>query len=112
MLQEKDGSLGTKLPKEMELPSRSTKTLAGMHLSAVRNTSDLLPLEGDIRLVATVAPQAGSTFAIRMGSSNEEQVVFDTTAKTIAWIDSTGKLSEAHLDHVTDLSVRLPSCSH
>ena len=104
LVQEKDGSLGTKPPKEMELPSQSTKTLTDMHLGPAQTAGDPIALKGDARLMATVVPHAGSTFAIRTGSPDEEQVIFDAAAGTVTWIDSTGKPSEAKLEHVADLS--------
>ena len=104
LVQEKDGSLGTKPPKEMELPSQSTKTLANLHLSPVQTAGDPIALGGDVRLAAKIAPHAGSTFAIRMGGPDNGQVIFDAAAQTVAWIDSTGKPAEAKLDHVADLS--------
>ncbi len=104
LLQEKDGSLGTELPKEMELPSQSTKTIPDLHLSPTQTAGTPIALGGDARLTATVSVHAGSTFAIHMGSPENEQVNFDAAAETVTWIDATGKPAEAKLEHVADLS--------
>ena len=104
LLQQKDGSLGTKLPKEMELPSKLTKMLTDVHLNPAQTIGTAIAIGGDARISAKIAPRAGSAFAIRMGPPANEQVIFDGAAGSVTWIDSTGRTAGTKLDHVANLS--------
>ena len=104
LVQQKDGSLGTTFPKEMEPLTASTKKLADVHLSSAQSASDPITLGGDARVAATIATHAGSALAIQMGSPENEQVIFDAAAGTITWIDAAGKPTRTKLDHLVDLS--------
>ena len=104
LVQQVDGSLGTTIPKEMEAPSQSTKKVADMNLGPDETSNGEISIEGDARITATVSAHAGSAFAIRMGSPEQEQVIFDPAAGTVTWIDPAGKPTRTKLDHVPDLS--------
>jgi beta-fructofuranosidase len=108
LLQEKDGSLGTTVPKEMEFATQAPERVADIHLSSSRLSGPAIALGGDARLAAYVTHNGRPSFAVSLSSGGsdgvQEKLVFDGAAGTVSWIDATGKLAAARLEHVTDLA--------
>jgi beta-fructofuranosidase len=107
LLQEKDGSLGTTVPKEMEFATEAPQRAADIRLNSSRLSGPAIPIGGDARITANAAGNGRSSFAISIGSGEtegvEEKLIFDSAAGTVSWTDSTGKPATAKLEHVTDL---------
>ena len=108
LLQEKDGSLGTTVPKEMEFATEAPQRAADIHLTSSRLSGPAIGIGGDARITADAASNGRSSFAISLGSGEgagvQEKLVFDSAAGTVGWTDSSGKPEMAKLEHVTDLA--------
>jgi hypothetical protein len=103
LLQEKGGMLGTTIPKEMQLPTKRTKTSTAISLSNGDESGRSIEIGDNARVTAKVFSKAQSTFTIHIGSAEGEALVFDPGASTVTWTDSLGKPARAKLDHVEDL---------
>jgi hypothetical protein len=92
LLQEPDGMLGTRLPKEMQLPVKGVRV------------SQSIDIGKDARVSANIFAGAKSIFTIHVGTEDGDSLIFDRGAGTVQWTDSMGKTARARLEHVTDLS--------
>jgi hypothetical protein len=108
LVQQSDGSLGTRLPKEMEFPVLSHRSIADAHLDASHSVVQLPDLGEHAQITATIRNDTQSAFAVAIGSAasmrSAEQLVFDPKARTVGWIGSMGVPGHARLDDVTDLT--------
>jgi hypothetical protein len=107
LLQEKDGSLGTEIPREMELPVNKAKVVEEIHLDAQRPSSATINLEGDARISASFIPGGESPFSIAIGSPENklvsEKLVFNPASGTVMWTDGMGTPLRGILQNVADL---------
>lgn len=104
LLQEKDGTLGTTTPKEMQLPAKEQKTSQDMSLSHADQAGRPIDIGNTARVTAKVIFNAQSTFTIHIGSEEGESLILDAGAGTVSWADSMGKAARASLQHVADLA--------
>ena len=107
LVQEQDGSLGSKFPNEMKRPfSSAAISTSDLEASPGRPAAAPIPISGDVQLNATIQAGPGSRFAfvINPVSANSERLTFDGTARTVAWQDSNGNPERAALRNVSDLS--------
>lgn len=106
LIQEQDGSLGSKFPKEMMRPPASVSThLEDLH-AASGGGSPTIPVSGDVQLDATIRAGSSNCFSLVVdyGDHRSESLVFDRDNRTVTWTDSDGKPEHAVLKNVTDLS--------
>jgi len=107
LLQEKDGSLGTTVPKEMELPGGAAKAAADMHLNEEKPTGQSIDVGTNARIAATITDSHSTSFTVNIGSSETgriaEELIFDPASSTVIWTDTAGNPAHAKLEHVTDL---------
>jgi beta-fructofuranosidase len=108
LIQRADGSLGTKVPKEMEWALNSPKSVPDTNLSAAQSTMKLVGIGTDAEVVATVSINDQTPFVITIDSNNEktknEQVIFDPVHETVMWAGGSGKPERAQMHHVADLN--------
>lgn len=111
LLQEKDGSLGTKIPHEMEMPASTPTAVEEIHLGTTEPSSQLIKLDANARIAASVAAKDPSLFAINVESSKNntdgEKLVFNPGAGTVTWTDWMGRPLRGRLDNVSDLKGRV-----
>jgi beta-fructofuranosidase len=106
LLQQKDGILGTTLPKEMQPAGSSPTHLPDTRLDAVKPKASLSRSNGYVRLVANVDAESHSSYVIAVGSAdlhNEEQLIFDPRTHQVSWWKADGKPAAAKLQSVSDL---------
>ena len=104
LIQDDDGTLGTTIPKEMQLPAKGKMSLTAMSLSHEDQSGQSIDIGGNARVVAKIVSKAQSTFNIHIGSVEGESLVFDSDAGTVTWTDATGKSARARLEHVSNLT--------
>ncbi len=106
LVQEEDGTLGTKLPEEMKERAEGTRSIADIQLTADHPAGEMIAAGSNTCITATVTASASSVLSIDIGSSavDQEHLRFDPAEKTVTWTDSTGKPAHAKLEHVMDLT--------
>lgn len=104
LLREPDGTLGTTIPKEMQLPTKGMRAPQSMSLSHEDQSGRSIDIGKDARVSAKILSKDQSTFTIHIGSEGGDSLVFDPGAGTVQWADSMGKSARARLEHVADLS--------
>lgn len=108
LVQEQDGSLGSKFPKEMMRPILSEDRVEDIRTSAGQSAAPPIDIPGDVRLNATINATPGSRFAFAFHSSaadsKPDRLIFDSEARTVTWMSPDGTPERAHLVDVSDLS--------
>ena len=106
LVQEQDGSLGSKFPKEMMRPIISAARVEDIRASAGQSAAPPIDISGDVQMNATVNATPGSRFAIAMHTSSAdsrpESLIFDSEARTVAWMSPDGTPERAQLHDVSD----------
>ncbi|HTJ30592.1 MAG TPA: family 43 glycosylhydrolase [Acidobacteriaceae bacterium] len=105
LVQQPDGSLGSKFPKEMMRPATS----ASVHLddlsASPNHASQSVPLTGNTQFDATLqlGAQGKASLVLAYSDATKEQLVLDSASRTVTWTDSEGKPEHAVLKNVAGL---------
>lgn len=102
LVQEQDGSLGSKFPEEMMRPRASSPiSIKDLHASTAGASAEI-SVSGNDQLNGTIL--AGTTgrfsLAVDCGNGKTERLSFDRAGRTVEWIDSDGKPEHAVLKNV------------
>jgi len=108
LVQQSDGSLGTKIPGEMELRGITKSKTRSLHLSREHPFSAIGDHGAHVRLTATlISSHSSSPFGIGIGTDETghggERLVIDPASKRILWANSTGEDTRAKIEDVEGL---------
>ncbi len=108
LVQESDGSLGTKFPPEMSPHGIPVNVDSHIQLDATHPTEAMKEMGGQMHLTAVFGSSQGSTpFGVKVvsgeGGSMGEELLIDPRSQRVAWTDSNGAATQATLDHVDGL---------
>jgi hypothetical protein len=106
LVQQKDGILGTTLPKEMQPAGSSPTHIPDIQLDAAKSQALVSRSNGYVRLLANVDSASHSSYVVAIGSAelhNEERLVFDPQIHQVSWLKADGKPAAAKLQNVSDL---------
>ncbi|HEY9127735.1 MAG TPA: hypothetical protein VIM62_11445, partial [Acidobacteriaceae bacterium] len=106
LVQEKDGSLGSKFPREMMRPTVSTSVQAPDLRASTGSASSEISLGGATQLNASLHldGEGSAALVLDLGDGKSERLVFDSAKRTVTWTDADGKPEHAVLKNVTELS--------
>jgi beta-fructofuranosidase len=110
LVQQKNGILGTTLPKEMQPAGSSPRHLQNIRLDARTPRVLVTRSHSYVRLVANAEPESHSSFAIAIGpagSGDAEKLVFDPQTHSVSWFRADGKPAAATLQNVSGLDARV-----
>lgn len=108
LVQQSDGSLGTKIPREMEFRGTTKSMTRSLLLNSERPSSAIGDFGAHVRITATLSSShPSSPFGIGIGTNEighgGEQLVIDPASKRILWANSTGEDIGAKIENVEGL---------
>lgn len=107
LVQDKDGTLGTTIPRELAIPAAAPKPSPTIHLDEENRTAEIRHPGDHFRVSARIQPKAHSSYAISIGSraapQDAERLLFDPAMQQVTWIQSDGSAARATLGEVDDL---------